>query len=419
MRTLKYIGIALMAVMLAAGLPAPPKASAQPGVSVSFSVFFNSLSPYGRWSNHPQYGSVWTPAVGADFHPYYTGGRWVMTEYGNTWLSDYEWGWAPFHYGRWFYDDYLGWAWVPDYTWGPGWVNWRTGGGYYGWAPLMPGIQVRVAINLPFNFWIFIPQRHFMSRNWYRYSAPRTQVTNIYNQTTIINNYYNHNSHEYAYGPRSSDIQRHTNSRVDVYNYSSRTSNGSYRESAVRTSTASARKAIETREKNFDSGPAVANTNSRRSSAAVSTDNGRSSSARTSSPVVSPRSANPVASPSARSSASEGNISSPRSSRTASPESNRAQYGTGTAPTGARESVSTPERSRISTPPARSSTPERAAPANRGSSPARESISTGRSSAPREAVSGSRNTNPSGRVSAPAPAERSGRSSSGERRGRQ
>lgn len=418
MRTFKYIGIALMAVMLAAGLPAPPKASAQPGVSVSFSVFFNSLSPYGRWSSHPQYGSVWTPAVSADFHPYYTGGRWVMTEYGNTWLSDYEWGWAPFHYGRWFYDDYLGWAWVPDYTWGPGWVNWRTGGGYYGWAPLMPGIQVRLAINLPFNFWVFIPQRHFMSRNWYRYSAPRTQVTNIYHQTTIINNYYNHNNHEYAYGPRSSDIQRHTNSRVDVYNYSSRGNNGGYRESAVRTSTASARKAIEVRERNFDTGPAVANTGSGRSSNPVSPANGRGSSARTSSPVTTPRSTNPVASPATRS--SSGSVSSPTTGRTASPASDGARYGTGTTGTGSRESVSTPERSRVSTPPAQRSGVERTAPANAGRSSARESISTGRSSsAPREAVSGSRSSSPSGRTSAPAPTEKSGRSSSGESRGRQ
>ncbi|ODS85879.1 MAG: hypothetical protein ABS46_01635 [Cytophagaceae bacterium SCN 52-12] len=416
MRTFKYIGIALMAIMLAAGLPAPPKASAQPGVSVSFSMFFNSLSPYGRWSNHPQYGSVWIPSAGPDFHPYYTGGRWVMTEYGNTWLSDYEWGWAPFHYGRWFYDDYLGWAWVPDYTWGPGWVNWRTGGGYYGWAPLMPGIQVRVAINLPFNFWVFIPQRHFMSRNWYRYSVPRTQVTNIYHQTTIINNYYNYNNHEYAYGPRSSDIQRHTNSRVDVYNYSSRANNGSYRESAVRTSTASARKAIEVRERNFDNGPAVANTGSARSSGVISSDNGRGSSARTSSPATNPRSANPISSPATRDNG--GSAPSPRTGRTTSPESS-SRYGTGTAGTSSRESVSTPERSRVSTPPAQRSGTERTAPVNEGRSPARESISTGRSSAPREAVSGSRSSSPSGRTSAPAPSERSGRSSSGERRGRQ
>lgn len=375
-----------------------------------------------------------------------------MTEYGNTWLSDYDWGWAPFHYGRWFHDDYLGWAWVPDYTWGPGWVNWRTGGGYYGWAPLMPGIDVRVAIDLPFNLWIFIPQRHFMSRNWYRYSAPRTRVTNIYHQTTIINNYYNYNSHEYAYGPRSSDIRRHTNNRVDVYNYSSRGNNGGYRESAVRTGTASARKAIEVRERSFDDGPAVANTRSARSSDVVSPDNGRGPSARTSSPVTTPRSTNPVAAPrnsernapAARDNAderssrsypaespspgrdrirervpAEGSIYSPNTGRTASPDGDRGRYNTGSEGGRSREPVAAPGRSRTSTPPAPRSEPAGAADRMNGRSPARESMSTGRSSSPREAVSGSRSSDPSGRTAAPAAPERGGRSSSGERRGRQ
>ncbi len=444
MRTFKYIGIALIAVVLAAGLPSPPKASAQPGVSVSFSVFFNSLSPYGRWSSHPQYGSVWLPAVGADFHPYYTDGRWVMTEYGNTWLSDYEWGWAPFHYGRWFHDDYLGWAWVPDYTWGPGWVNWRTGGGYYGWAPLMPGINVRVAMDLPFNLWIFIPQRHFMSRNWYRYSVPRTRVTNIYHQTTIINNYYNYNNHEYAYGPRSSDIRRHTNNRVDVYNYSSRGNNGGYRESAVRTSTASARKAIEVRERNFDSPRSAdpisspvtrssAGERSSRSYPAESASRGRErvpAEGRISSPAPRDNAAESSRSYPAEGASrerarvrervpAEGSISSPNTGRTTSPPSDRSRYGTGSAGAGNREPAAAPARSsRTSTLPAPRSEPAGAADRMNGRSPARESMSTGRSSTQREAVSGSRSSDPSGRT-APAATERGGRSSSGERRGRQ
>ena len=437
MRTFKYIGIALIAVVLAAGLPAPPKASAQPGISVSFSVFYNSLSPYGRWSNHPQYGSIWLPAVGADFHPYYTGGRWVMTEYGNTWLSDYDWGWAPFHYGRWFYDDYLGWAWVPDYTWGPGWVNWRTGGGYYGWAPLMPGIQVRVAINLPFNFWIFIPQRHFMSRNWHRYSAPRTQVTNIYNHTTIINNYYNHNNHEYAYGPRSSDIRRHTNSRVEVYNYSSSRNNGGYRESAVRTSTANARQAIEVRERNFESrsadpiaSPSPRNSTGERSSRsypAESASRGRervpaegsiSSPATRDNTIERSRSYPAEGASRGRERApAEGSISSPSTGRTASPAADRSRYSTGSEGVRNREPVAAPERSRNSTLPAPRNEPS--TDRMNGRSPARESMSNGRTSTQREAVSGSRSSNPSGRTAAPAATERGGRNASGERRGRQ
>lgn len=224
----------MLAVFLAGNPVAPSKVQAQPGISVSFQVFFNSLSPYGRWSNHPQYGSVWFPSVDRGFHPYSTNGRWVMTEYGNTWVSDYDWGWAPFHYGRWFYDDFYGWAWVPDYTWGPGWVNWRTGGGYYGWAPLLPGLQVRLAVNIPIDFWIFVPHRHFMSVNWYRYCAPPRRVQNVYRQTTIINNYYTYNNREYSYGPRRADVERYSRTTVPVYEYSRGNANGNYREVVTR-----------------------------------------------------------------------------------------------------------------------------------------------------------------------------------------
>jgi hypothetical protein len=74
--------------------------------------------------------------VGVDFVPY-TDGHWVYTDAGWLWVSDYSWGWAPFHYGTWVYVD-TGWAWVPGSVWGPAWVQWRYGGGYIGWAPVVP-----------------------------------------------------------------------------------------------------------------------------------------------------------------------------------------------------------------------------------------------------------------------------------------
>src|SRR5690554_3194351 len=109
---------------------------------VSMETFYEELSPYGVWIEDPQYGRVWRPDVDQDeFRPYYTNGHWEMTKYGNTWVSDYDWGWAPFHYGRWHHSSRRGWVWVPDVHWGPAWVSWRSGGGYYGWAPLGPGIN--------------------------------------------------------------------------------------------------------------------------------------------------------------------------------------------------------------------------------------------------------------------------------------
>ncbi|WP_247233027.1 DUF6600 domain-containing protein [Telluribacter sp. SYSU D00476] len=208
--------LGLLAI-ITAGSAVGDRAVAQPGMSVSFQTFYSDLSPYGRWTSHPQYGSIWIPSVVGDFQPYATNGRWVVTEYGNTWVSDYDWGWAPFHYGRWFHDDFYGWAWVPDYEWGPAWVNWRSGGGYYGWAPLSPGIHINVQVNIPMNYWVFVPQVYITSPRLYNYCLPRTRVVNVYNQTTIINNYYNNDNRTYVYGPRRNEIERVTRNTVPVY----------------------------------------------------------------------------------------------------------------------------------------------------------------------------------------------------------
>lgn len=214
---MKKSKILYLIAFLTMGLLYENHANAQVRAGVSFQTFYNELSPYGRWINHSQYGSVWSPNVDRDFQPYGTNGQWVMTEYGNTWMSDYDWGWAPFHYGRWFYDDFVGWAWVPDYEWGPAWVDWRTGGGYYGWAPLWPGVRIGVSFNIPFNYWVFVPQRYINRPRIFGYCLPRNRIGGIYNQTTIINNYYQNDNRVYAYGPRHSEVERVTRSSVPVY----------------------------------------------------------------------------------------------------------------------------------------------------------------------------------------------------------
>src|SRR6218665_3690528 len=116
------------------------------GEDVSLQTFYDELSPYGTWIQDPQYGYVWRPDVDqSDFRPYYSNGRWAMTEYGNTWVSNYDWGWAPFHYGRWVINGYRQWIWLPDTNWGPAWVDWRSGDGYYGWAPMAPSISINLS----------------------------------------------------------------------------------------------------------------------------------------------------------------------------------------------------------------------------------------------------------------------------------
>ena len=189
---------------------------------VSFQVFYDALTPYGDWVKDARYGYIWLPAVYEDFHPYGTNGHWVMTEYGNTWVSDYDWGWATFHYGRWYFDDYYqSWAWIPGYDWAPAWVSWRSGGGYYGWAPLGPGVSINVRINIPTRHWVFIPYGRIHHRNVFNYYAPyahhRTKIK-IINRTTVINNTVVYNNHNYYAGPSHREVERVTRQVVPVYN---------------------------------------------------------------------------------------------------------------------------------------------------------------------------------------------------------
>ena len=185
------------------------------GGGISLQVFYDALNPHGRWLNSSIHGPVWIPNVPRNFHPYATNGYWVMTNYGNTWVSNYSWGWAPFHYGRWFLDDYYGWAWVPGYEWAPAWVAWRGGGGYYGWAPLGPGVNISININLPGSWWTFLPNRHMYHRNINNYYIGYTN--SLYSRTTIINNVYIYNENNYWGGPSPDDFYSATGRRTTVH----------------------------------------------------------------------------------------------------------------------------------------------------------------------------------------------------------
>jgi hypothetical protein len=118
-----------------------------------------NLDGHGTWSEVPDYGPVWRPAVPPGWAPY-RNGRWVYEPYwGWTWVSYDDWGWAPYHYGRWMYvGGGWGWwpgpaygypfyrpIWAPAYVsfFGPGFgVGFGAGFGFgfgIGWLPLGPG----------------------------------------------------------------------------------------------------------------------------------------------------------------------------------------------------------------------------------------------------------------------------------------
>jgi hypothetical protein len=186
--------------------PAPVPDNAPPTQEVDMGYFQNTLTPYGTWVTVDGYGQCWRPTVGiydATWRPYGTRGHWVNSDYGWFWDSDYAWG-VTFHYGRWFHQAQFGWCWYPDTVWAPSWVAWRSGDAYCGWAPLPPfavftpgaGFYFRgVSVGLNFDFgldadcFVFLPLGHFCDRRPDAFFAPRQNITQIYRQTTIINNY--------------------------------------------------------------------------------------------------------------------------------------------------------------------------------------------------------------------------------------
>jgi len=217
MKTLKKIGVLFILFNVFICL-APQKITAQ--VSVSFQVFYDNLSPYGNWIDNSSYGYVWVPNLSIGFTPYHTNGYWVFTDMGWTWVSNYSWGWAPFHYGRWFLDSYYGWVWVPDTSWAPAWVTWRVSDGYYGWAPIGPGISIDIAFssgyNVPYNHWTFVRDRDFGRTNINNYYVNSSNNVTIINNSNVVNNIQSDNSNNVKYnaGPRRDEVRKRTGREI-------------------------------------------------------------------------------------------------------------------------------------------------------------------------------------------------------------
>jgi hypothetical protein len=219
MRSKFKVFITLLIIVFTSVIFTRKASSQQP--YVSFQVFYDELSPYGEWVNYPNLGYVWIPDAGPDFTPYSTQGHWIFTNYGWTWVSDYIWGWAPFHYGRWDYDNYYGWLWVPDSEWGPAWVTWRRASGYYGWAPMRPGITLSLSFGRGYDnnndHWIFVRDRYLDRADINRYYVSRSVQDRIGRRSSVINNTYrdSRRNETYVTGPARSDFQKASGRQVN------------------------------------------------------------------------------------------------------------------------------------------------------------------------------------------------------------
>ncbi|NCX96437.1 MAG: hypothetical protein EBX41_08520 [Chitinophagia bacterium] len=188
---------------------------------ITYKDFYDNLAAFGQWMEDPNLGYVWIPDVENTFRPYFTNGKWVMTDYGNTWVSDYQWGWACFHYGRWTYDSYYGWIWVPGSAWAPAWVAWREGNGTLGWAPLTPGYEYDpkniVEFTCPNNWWIFIQTQYLYADNYYKYwLGPNSNSSSIKHSTPIEATYATSNATFY-FGPNADKMEKATGKKIPTY----------------------------------------------------------------------------------------------------------------------------------------------------------------------------------------------------------
>ncbi|MGH7484342.1 MAG: DUF6600 domain-containing protein [bacterium] len=178
---------------------------------IGFGYFHSNLSRRGHWINHPIWGDVWVPPRG--FRPYYNG-YWTYSDYGLLWVGYDRWSDTTEHYGRWVWDRYYGtWLWIPGYVWSPGWVVWRTGGGYFGWLPMPPdygdyddgpyyggryswndyygyGDWYGLNGNAFFGLWVFVDDNHFYRRDYRNYAFyDSRRVGSIINRTSDSTNY--------------------------------------------------------------------------------------------------------------------------------------------------------------------------------------------------------------------------------------
>jgi len=174
-------------------------ASAEESIDISY--FYDKLSQYGQWVEHPRFGYVWLPQnVAEDWRPY-TIGHWINTkEYGWYWESEEPFAWAVYHYGRWGYDEELGWFWVPGNVWAPAWVEWRypkkaskaDKKSYVGWAPVGPRMSgyaygVEADYEPPVaESWVFVEPEYIVADDIYDYVVPVTDIDIVYINTTVV-----------------------------------------------------------------------------------------------------------------------------------------------------------------------------------------------------------------------------------------
>jgi hypothetical protein len=100
----------------------------------------------------------------------------------------------------------MGWGWVPGDEYGPAWVTWVVADGCVGWAPLPPdGFRYRGArhryygpgspwwrpaehafIDIDFNLFVFVEDRHFHDQEVCRYVVPSRRSVSFFREKKAV-----------------------------------------------------------------------------------------------------------------------------------------------------------------------------------------------------------------------------------------
>ena len=163
---------------------------------MTIETFVNILSSQGNWHRNEQWGWVWQPRNAPPWWRPYASGTWIATkDFGMVWHSYESFGWAVYHYGRWVHQPDEGWFWVPDTEWGPGWVSWRAGNGYVGWAPMPPkspgdfGVSIEDGCGTPPQSWLFVPENQLLTANVIHVTLPIPRNVNLIGHTDCETRY--------------------------------------------------------------------------------------------------------------------------------------------------------------------------------------------------------------------------------------
>ncbi|WP_395733914.1 DUF6600 domain-containing protein [Prosthecobacter sp.] len=197
-----------------------PNVVPQPMALPDYSLFYDRLTPFGRWFEVNGYGYCWRPTITvAGWRPY-VDGCWVWSSLGWAWQSNEPFGWATYHYGRWVNLARYGWVWVPGSDWAPAWVAWRQSRDCVGWAPLPPEQGVCSGVyrdcdsryGLGPSSYTFINTNQFVSSSYINVYAPVTRQTTIFqhsvNVTQIVPSHSRGHAFVHQGGPPRSQMEQ-------------------------------------------------------------------------------------------------------------------------------------------------------------------------------------------------------------------